>query len=806
MLSRHPHFISKLLAPLTSLVAEPKIDQTCEAILGLLKTWSGFLCVMLENNGCQDLIDGLRTKPHEVVRILKGILLLDGPVRSVVGSFCGFAFHLFVEAGLLKRLEDLAETDSEFTEFLLYLNSFSSARNETAATRCIFPTHFTVPAVDDRGFIRKISLSLIGKDFTNAFPGFRLQGDSNQWDWNALYGFIVVVLPHDEGEAQSPAALAFYGQLLEYFGARFPQEGIGRTVVQISLVFARLLDFLVSAPWGRLYLETRADFGRGLVQAFRAFGGSEPSSRSSTWLCVREFLLFACTEVGVDILTKWRLIEDIATAARSYRVSASARMIAKEIYFSDHWLVGKTIILAFLQSESSEIAKVAHDEFREKCMAIESTNLQHLNDTLVEYIQSTTNSPSFPRALKLFCEVLLTNPDFLVLAASNRHVHQFVRDSAREVYCVLLREERWLRFGDIRAEVQYWMSEGIFAYLLAYDEAVEWTLNQNGPEPQWPSVIWHGGRALVPPHPFSEFTKTPLGLHLLFAQLPCVFALCESENTRDRRAALFCLGHFAADSKMWAFVDEYHILEEMVKAGTSMDSYLVKGTLLNALSLVSMMPKVADRLYSLGFTVVNFGENSCVVPVDANSMIIPVSTRVFVAPEILTPPSKAVQSVADLLSPLTRDRAKNELSGISINDLASYDNTIFVHRLLMSHKMDHETCEFVVSLFRRIPLVPADESPVDLRQEAEAYARLIESQAHAQNDQAFTTYTFATLPIPQMRVPEVPRARPGALLGAEVYISDEDFMATTGVDKDTFYRRCTNEQRLEVREFIMRSS
>jgi hypothetical protein len=74
-LVRHPDFISKLLAPLTNLNAA---EGSLELILSLLRTWPGFFCLILQHNGGFDLTDGLRTKPKEVLQILKRIFLLDG--------------------------------------------------------------------------------------------------------------------------------------------------------------------------------------------------------------------------------------------------------------------------------------------------------------------------------------------------------------------------------------------------------------------------------------------------------------------------------------------------------------------------------------------------------------------------------------------------------------------------------------------------------------------------------------------------------------------------------------------------------
>jgi hypothetical protein len=255
---------------------------------------------------------------------------------------------------------------------------------------------------------------------------------------------------------------------------------------------------------------------------------------------------------------------------------------------------------------------------------------------------------------------------------------------------------------------------------------------------------------------------------------------------------------------MWGIVDEYRILEAMVACAMETESYVMRGTLLSTLSLVAVTPQITDRLHTLGFTVLTFGGHSCVVPLDLNSMVIRATSRLFVATEAIDPVSPVAQNVARLLNPLTHDRSKAELAALSVNQLASYENSLFVHRFLMSYHLDYETWQFVISLFHRIPLLPGDDSPVDTRLEAEAYARLHEAHLQAQTERALSLYTFERLPIPVFAKAEVPRARPGAREAAEVYISEQEFMALFSVDKSTFYTRCTEEQRREVREFIMR--
>jgi hypothetical protein len=155
------------------------------------------------------------------------------------------------------------------------------------------------------------------------------------------------------------------------------------------------------------------------------------------------------------------LLDDITNAGKSYRVLRAAEMVARELTFSDQWRIVNRIFLTFLRSESSEIATMAFNELRSTSRQSQNIKLHRINEILVEYVQTEPHPPFFSRALGFFCELLITNSDFLPLVASNRFIH----NNARSVYCLLLRDEEWLQYGDLKAELKYWMKEG---YLNAY--------------------------------------------------------------------------------------------------------------------------------------------------------------------------------------------------------------------------------------------------------------------------------------------------------------------------------------------------
>jgi hypothetical protein len=77
----------------------------------------------------------------------------------------------------------------------------------------------------------------------------------------------------------------------------------------------------------------------------------------------------------------------------------------------------------------------------------------------------------------------------------------------------------------------------------------------------------------------------------------------------------------------------------MFLSGTSIESYLLRGSLFNALSLILITPNIADELFELGLTVFRFGSQNCIIPHNHNhnhnSMVVRLPPRIFIRPEIL---------------------------------------------------------------------------------------------------------------------------------------------------------------------------
>jgi hypothetical protein len=150
---------------------------------------------------------------------------------------------------------------------------------------------------------------------------------------------------------------------------------------------------------------------------------------------------------------------------------------------------------------------------------------------------------------------------------------------------MILRDEEWFQYGDVTKMNQCWTANEFL--------------------PMRPPMTPARNESSL-----SRVPKTSTGMILVIPEISKDTALGSSPHNRDRRAALFCLGHGVAGPMTWPFTDKYIILEKLVVSSTIAKPSLVNETLSTVLSLVAATPNIVHKLIILGFTVVSAGEYS----------------------------------------------------------------------------------------------------------------------------------------------------------------------------------------------------
>jgi hypothetical protein len=201
-----------------------------------------------------------------------------------------------------------------------------------------------------------------------------------------------------------------------------------------------------------------------------------------------------------------------------------------------------------------------------------------------------------------------------------------------------------------------------------------------------------------------------------------------------------------------------------------------------------------------GFCFVKFGDRSCVLPSAPESFLVPLPEIEPDSAQIGQAPSRFSDLAGQLLNPLYQNKAKKELfEAASDERLLTMDNAVYVHRLIAKWPYAAEPRMFLQGLFRAVSLRSIESRAVNCRLMSECFVRVCEAQAQTGNAQ---NYSFSTLPIPTFTKAELPQYRQGSP-APEVYISDAELVAITGVDRITFYERVTEEQRGQVRAYLL---
>jgi hypothetical protein len=308
-------------------------------------------------------------------------------------------------------------------------------------------------------------------------------------------------------------------------------------------------------------------------------------------------------------------------------------------------------------------------------------------------------------------------------------------------------------------------------------------------------VVFVDGLPPVPPHLFGELVRTERGHERARDALPALFALCEG-SVLERRAALLALGHFASSPHSSPFVRD--IVGRMLASALGLQSYVLRGTLLTALSLCAVTREFVAAIRDRGLTLFKFGARGSVVPLDPALLLIPVTNAPPVIEASSEPPGPIGVAAAKLLNPIFRSVAMKELLATGKSrpaELTTVENVQFCHSLLANACFLTESRQFLFTVLHGAPLMAPDSAPVDARAEAECRARI--SEAQCLSDADTVRFVFSTIPIPEMALADVKAKKKGSL-APEAHLADADFEAAFQCGRDEFYKLPEEERNVRI--------
>lgn len=789
---QQPHFISRLLSPLSELSSNPtNLGIVCGSISQLLRTWPGLFCLGFQIGAIQDLLTALMHRPEAVIGILEKIMVLNSDFRAVTDSFSGFLLCMLFKNGILEKLDHLAKRNATVARYLRSLLPYSvhySAKMDVSSHQS-GPIEFSIKNKESMDVILKVSQSLMSRDLPSTVIDFTLPVDEVQWDWEAIQSLLMVVLPHNDAEAQSPQAHAFYGRLLEYYSSGYLSEGSPNKMLISDCLF-RLTDLLCSNEWGQPILSAAEQFSASIMMAFESFCSRETDNRDSVWMLTKCLLRMMTKQIGIEVIIKWGKFGKVEQSiAKCTNIDSLTRVI-KAIKFYPVLEYSKIIYLDCLASD--QIAHVALVELREKAKTTPNFYIHGFEAVLVEHIKRIANNPSQRKhlnvALNILCELIMSDPLCLQVAAKDSQLHKILIQFNRHVYSVFFSRNESFAIGNMQDEIAWWIQTGIKEYVSIYDKATEVGFDSSVTD-FTPSVVVQNGYVKTPPHLFGQLVQTEAGVKALTPHIPEIMKMLESPNIVDVRAALFALGQFGSVSDTVDYIRRHKVIPKMIKNTLETDSYIVRGTLIVSLSFMYVNHTISDTLQKNGFQFFRFGSHTCVVPVDPASLFIPIPANKISPPPLKEPPSRYGELASQLLNPLYDNAAKEELKKqVQENpeDVFTTENAEYIMRLLANFGYSTVVRQSLFAMFKHCPLMKRDESAVDEPLAAECAVRLNEAQILSQNAFEAANYIFSTVIIPKLSVADVKAKRPNSR-APEVYLSDSDFTAAMGVGRVEFY-------------------
>lgn len=632
--------------------------------------------------------------------------------------------------------------------------------------------------------------------------------------WHKVHIMLTIILPHNYSEAKSQQARELYSKIFGYFTTKqltdFPPDSY---IIISECVFA-LIDLLLlpkeldedDRSLSSAFISESKDFALALISALNLVATAKQSidEHHPVWAMIEVFCKLMSNQTGITIFKKQNMANLLSDIAKKFTASKSVERLLRMVQFYPEPSFSTYFFALFVTSNSPNLVKVALNELRNKSKTTPSFYTKCLESTLLKFIRRTKNS----NAINLLCEMMLESDECLSIVSRDASLHQIIKAYSRNFYSVFLRRKFDIAsvtatmsdFDEIAdSEIDFWMEKGIYEYVDCYDRASMISFEE--PKLEETNVIVVDGRAIIPPHIFGQLSQNEEGFNKLMKKVPQLLDICRStpadEKIEEKRAAFFALGHFG--SVQGGATEE--TIQAMIDSTLSSESYLLFGTLLDCLSLISTNATVNEVLKKNGFTTFEFGNNRCIVPESKSRLLSSRESKFNVEEEEeedwnekvvdLKIPSRIAVQLPLLLNPIHHQTSTQYLFSATRSDskageplLTSY-NALYAHELLADCTFIPTARKFVFDLFRSTPIIEQrNDVIVDQRLVAECLART--EEATTANQMLLASLGFSTVPIAKFTASEIKLKKKTAV--PEVYLRDEEFPTVVGVpDRKSFY-------------------
>lgn len=719
------HRLSKLISPIVSTdeTKQQEIYRSTTAITKMMKSWAGLLGFVIPSKVFHDLVLCMPHTSEALSSILCEILEPWHPHPTVRTAYTGFILYYLRISGLMDIIKKkLPNTDQAIHILEPYDSIETPFQNQIEVTETSMNTVETFRATMKPVTNTRISIEC---------PS--LGSDSQQWDWNAIYNYLTIILANNPKEVYGSAQLQFYNALISYFSGPFLTVDTFKTHDISDSLFA-LIRLLLDYDWGAKILESSIILKNALTLSVHSLRKHDsPRNDSPAWSHFKCVCTMMKRSEGIKILNHWEIQPVLINLSSAITNLPCACLAMSMLELYPEFEFASPVFMKFLLSPKLDISNIAVQSLSEKK---HMTNYFEtaFKKLIVPYIKQLVSfSPAeiqarMPNILQLFFQVVIQTPEAPEYIGQDNELQSILFKYGPLGYSYIFSTPTSLMHCNIKQIIEWWMTTGNAMYVDAFDKAIELSFNKKAKDiaALYPGMIALDVDAIVrPPHLFGVLAKHTEGIKLLTPFIPRLINMVNGDDLLLIRQGMFALAHFASSPLATMLVSNNDIHNVIFKCAMESDSMVLRGTLLNCFTIIGESQQFYNFLDANGWELAKFGGYTISAPVDFDNF----TKRECEDNETkddLTPPQgyEAIcRAVVGLLSPLQAGQCKAEISKYK-DQVRTPQFAIFVHKALGRYNFTDDVRRSLEGLVEGVPLMQPVEFTSTERAQSEARARI----------------------------------------------------------------------------------
>ncbi|OHT01773.1 hypothetical protein TRFO_31290 [Tritrichomonas foetus] len=594
-------------------------DKVCNSLTSILMTWPGLFAFGIEMDALSYIMSCFQNKTRYIIPIFKKLLIFKDIPNIVTNSYCGFLMKMLMSYDFLPIINNLAKTSSIaanlYNSFLPHISKYfehklpRSGKNATQSKIQVNPSEIIV----------KMSDVPILSDILS----YQLPADINLYDWNIIQMRLSMLLPSNDNEFKISRNF-LQGLIFYYSGPFLHHNHTSKAIINECLI--DLFDFLIESTRGVYFIQTFDCLRNAFIFSIHSlYQKNAIDSKNPIWPFFTALAHLMSTQNGVNLLTKFELLDSLRRLGELCSNLKVIEQILSIIRFQPDGGWAIPVYGQFLNADNPKVSSLAIKELRKKLKSTSYPKVKLFSMLLIPHIKTIHRLNEFGRIyepLGLLNEMIHSDQSCFDLLVNDKHVLSIIAQFDHFIYSFILSDPKSHPHTDLENEINWWMNEGNMKYLDVYDKSVEYSFTQNQDILlRYPSIITTQELATIPSHLFSQLPRNETGLELLRNKVPELVKLCESNSIKEKRAAFFALSHLASVPGTCEIIIENKITETLISEALNSKSYVMKGTLINCLSMFKINDPISMILRTNGFELFVLGHQKTIIPTNINNFL-----------------------------------------------------------------------------------------------------------------------------------------------------------------------------------------